>query len=229
MLPGGVAADLYRNSKYASLGEDVAVAAFQNIVDTQGKPLSEGLKVALLTDRKTRTSLHEAVTGIPLATLLQQPPGAAAVQVHQVALSAGESLNLVVVIPQQDRVEAEVNELRGKVAETFDRCKKRVEEISHRVRLKTPDALIDLGTRSLCVSMDALWLPPVFMHGPIRWGFPGLMGWRMAYGADVCGNYDRVASHCKFYGDARMQGGLDRKPHADPAAALAAGRRQLAV
>ena len=219
-LPGGIMADLYRNSNYASLGVDAAVATLQNIIDTQGKRLSEGLKVALLTDRKTRTSLHEAVTGISLAKLLQQPPGAAPVQVHQVALNAGECLNLVVVIPQQNKVEVEVNELKGNVAETFDHCKNRVEEISHRVRVKTPDTLIDLGARSLCVSMDALWLPPVFMHGPIRWAFPGLMGWRMTYGADVCGNYDRVASHCKHHGDSRMQGGLDRKPHADPAAAL---------
>ena len=68
--------------------------------------------------------------------------------------------------------------------------------------------------------MDAIWLPPVFMHGPIRWGRTGLMGSRIAYGVDVCGNYDRVASHCKFFGDHRGQGGLDRKPHFDPNTAL---------
>ena len=138
--------------------------------------LSEGLKVALLTDRKTAHLAPRGGNRNHAGEVAAQPPGAAPVQVHQVALGAGESLNLVVVIPQQDKVEAEVSELRGKVAETFDRCKKRVEEISHRVRLKTPDTLVDLGARSLCVSMDALWFPPVFMHGPIRWGFPGLTG-----------------------------------------------------
>ena len=130
-------------------------------------------------------------------------------------------MNLLVVVPEEGKIEAEIALLKGKVAETFDRCKSRVQEISHRVRLKTPDTLVDLGARSLCVSMDAIWVPPTFMHGPIRWGFPRRWaGWRIAYGADICGNYDRVASHCKFFGDGRERGGQDRKPHADPATGL---------
>jgi len=134
------------------------------------------------------------------------------------------------LVSEQGKAELEIKELQGKAAETFDRCKKRVEEISHRLRLETPDTLLDLGARSLCISMDALWMPPVFIHGPIRWGFPGLAGWRMAYGVDVCGNYDRVASHCKHYGDNRFsrRGGA-KAPCRSRDGFNDAGKRQLDI
>ena len=219
-FPGGMVAELYGDSDYSTPGEGVSLATLRSILDTGGKPLGEGLKVALLADRKTQTSLHQPRTGISLSELLEQAPGAGSVQVHRVALEAGKPLCLVIALPPQDKVETELRKLKGGLAETFDRCKRRVDQISRRISLATPDTLVDLGARSLSVSMDGLWLPPVFMHGPIRWGFPGLAGWRMAYGGDVCGTYDRVASHCKHFGDHRGQGGLDRKPRADPKTAL---------
>jgi len=219
-FPGGIVAEMSRKCDYASSRDDVAVASLAHVADSTGKLLRDGLKVALLADRKMQTSLHEATSGISLPELLKASAKASPIQVHRITLQAGESLNLVVVIPNQGQLDSGVGPFRGKTSETFDRCRRRVQEISHRVKLDTPDTLVDLGARSLCNSMDALWYPPVFMHGPIRWGFPGLTGWRMAYGADVCGTYDRTASHCQYYGDHRYTGGLDGKPHLDPATAL---------
>jgi len=222
-FPGGIVAEACRDQQFAVLNAKTAIATLKNVVGSKQESLVQTLDVVLLTDRPTQVSLHEARSGIALDELLRLPAAEkspATVQVHRIKLAAGEPLNIVVAIPEKDKTQATIAELAGKTAETFDSCVRRMHEIAGRIRLTTPDTLIDLGARSLSVSMDALWTPPVFMHGPICWGRAGLAGWRMAYGADVCGNYDRVGSHCKFYGDHQSQGGLDRKPRLDPAAEL---------
>lgn len=215
-IPGGIAAEHYRNGQFSTSADGASIATLRKIIDTKGNPLSTALNVMLTTTPKTQASLHEALTGSPLADLLRQPAVSSPVQMHRVRLAAGQALNLVVAVAMQGRGEADLRQLQGNEAATFDRCKERVSQISRRVLLDTPDTLVDLGARSLSVSMDALWFPPVFLHGPIRWGFPGLAGWRMCYGADVCGTYDRAASHCKHYGDHRGRDGLDRKPNLSP-------------
>ncbi|MDP2990452.1 MAG: hypothetical protein Q8O57_07800, partial [Kiritimatiellota bacterium] len=88
------------------------------------------------------------------------------------------------------------------------------------MKVHSPNALLDLGMRALCAAMDALWVPPVFLHGPIRWGSQGLCGWRITYGADVCGDYERTASHCRYYAEHQGKGGLDRRPRASPETVL---------
>lgn len=219
-LSGWLIAEHYEGMEYAEQTDAVACCVLPNITGRDGKPLNMALKVYLLTDRKTRASLHGTRSGISLKDLLTQRPGSASVQVHQVALAANQDLNLAVVVPRTAKPEAEVRDLVGRLPEVFEECKRHFHGVSDRVVLETPDTLVDLGARALSVSMDALWVPPTFMHGPIRWGWSGLAGWRMAYGADVCGDHDRVASHCRYYGERRHKGGLDRKPRADPAALL---------
>ena len=218
--PGGIVEEHYAVADYTATPEGVSVATLRDVRGKQGESLGRSLRVALLTDAPTRASLHAAQTGSGLAELLKQPASSSSVQVHRIALEPEKPLHLVVLIPELGDEEAALREARGAVAATFDRCAARVRAIARRAVAETPDTLVDLALRSLNVTMDALWSPPVFLHGPIRWGFPGLAGWRMAYGADIGGTYDRVASHCRYYGDGRIRGGLDRQPCADPTKAL---------
>ncbi len=214
--PGGIESKLYHNICYSTPMDGVSLASVENIHNANGKALGQGLKSALISDCPTLTSLHETQTGIALDELLRQEPGKSSVQVHRIDLEPGQSVNFIIATPTQDNFEDELRELSKDIAGVFDRSKERVNTISRRINLQTPDTLVDLGARSLSVSMDGLWSAPVFMHGPVRWAFTGLMGWRMGYGADVCGNYDRTASHIKYYGEQSNKGGLDRSPQADP-------------
>jgi len=218
--PGGIVAEHYSDADYTASPDGASFTTLRDIRGKQGESLGRSLRVALLTDMPTRASLHEAQTGVGLADLLRQPAGARPVQVHRIELDPGKPFHLVVLIPPAGNPEAELRDVGCAVAATFERCHRRTHAIARRVVTETPDALVDLGTRSLNVSMDALWCPPVFLHGPIRWGFSGLAGWRMAYGGDICGTYDRVASHCRYYAGNRCRGGLDRRPRPDPALLL---------
>ncbi|MCY2932124.1 MAG: hypothetical protein NTV86_22045 [Planctomycetota bacterium] len=218
--PGGLVADLYAGAEYEAPEAGLAATALPNVTATNGQPLEAPLRVVLLSDRPTSVDLREALTGASLARLLRTVPGPHPVQVHRVALGAEEPLHLVVAVPEADRAGKDIAALRGDVAGAFAGGVDRVREISRRFDARTPDTLVDLAGRSLSVSMDALWAPPVFLHGPIRWGWPGLVGWRMACGSDVCGTYERTASHLEHYGNARARGGLDLKPHLDPRTSL---------
>ncbi len=220
VLPGGILADQCRGSSYQGPQGGITRCSVPTIADQTEKTLDSGLSVYLLSDRDTTASLHEARDGIGLRELITRAPAAAPVQVHEISLNGGEALHLAVVVPRTADPEAEPLPLHNDLGLLFASSVKRVHEIAGRVNLATPDTLVDLGARSLSVSMDALWVPPTFMHGPIRWGWSGLAGWRMAYGADICGTPERAAAHCMTYGGGRHRGGLDRKPHADPRSLL---------
>lgn len=220
VMQGGIIAEHYRDSDYADSGDGDVSANLHRMTDREGQVLTGELTAHLLSDHETTTSLHEAKTGLSLRGLLAQPQSSSSTQLHRVTLIPEEPLHIAVVIPTTDQPEVELGAIRSHLAEVFNRRVAHAKEVSHRVNLQTPDTLVDLAARSLSVSLDGLWVPPTFMHGPIRWGWSGLAGWRMAYGADVCGNYDRVASHCRYYGEHRHKNGLDRKPHADSGSLL---------
>ena len=75
-------------------------------------------------------------------------------------------------------------------------------ELSRKMEIVTPDEKLNIANRFNCISIDAGWRPPSFLHGAIRWG-SGLggwwLGWRGWYGSDSYGWHERVREAIRFH------------------------------
>ena len=62
-MPGGIVADIFSNAKYSAQEDGIVLNTLENLTGTKNEPLNMTLSVAMLCDRKTAVSLHEAQTG----------------------------------------------------------------------------------------------------------------------------------------------------------------------
>jgi hypothetical protein len=88
-------------------------------------------------------------------------------------------------------------------------------DIAGRVRINTPDAYMNAAVPAICSAADALWDPPVYVHGGLAWHMPYL-GWRGAYIASEFGWHDRAKTHFRTFAAVQRQEPATAPPHADP-------------
>ena len=116
--------------------------------------------------------------------------------------------------------------LAANSAERYSQYERYFRAVAARFVVETPDALLNAGVRCANMTMDSLYdeTSKTFLHGSIRWGFPGLCGWRGAYGASVCGNHDRMASHLAHYAEGQSKNDFNAaKPNPSTGYATQAG------
>lgn len=80
----------------------------------------------------------------------------------------------------------------------FDHGREYLESVSKKVDVTTPDPYFDSMVAAQTVAMDAAWISPTVMHGPIAW-FTAHGGWRSSYGQTTAGNTDRVSLNAQQY------------------------------
>lgn len=96
-------------------------------------------------------------------------------------------------------------------------------ELANRIKIKTPDSLINTLGAVLGIAADAVWEDPSFMHGAVAWRMR-LNGWRGAYVADVFGWHDRAKRHFDGYALSQVKTPLTGPVVSDTALHL--GRQQ---
>ncbi len=96
-------------------------------------------------------------------------------------------------------------------------------QLAERIKIQTPDPLINTLGPVLGIAADAVWEDPSFMHGAVAWRMR-LNGWRGAYVADVFGWHDRAKKHFNGYALSQVKTPLTGPVVADTALHL--GRQQ---
>jgi len=85
----------------------------------------------------------------------------------------------------------------------FNEALQKIEQLTARVILKTPDAYINTLGSALAIAGDAIWEYPAYLHGAIAWRMH-LNAWRGAYVADPLGWHDRAETHFKSYAKSQV-------------------------
>lgn len=87
---------------------------------------------------------------------------------------------------------------------------------AERVKVDSPDPVLNAMVSASVAAIDGTWYPPVFVHGAMQWNsrFPG---WRTIFGGTVYGWHDRVREEAKFYTDAQIKSSGKNIAKADPA------------
>lgn len=102
----------------------------------------------------------------------------------------------------------------------FEAAEKHRQQVVQRVRVRTPEPLLEAAAAAICSAGDGLWDPPTYSHGGVRWHFPYL-GWRGAYIASNFGWHDRARTHFRAFAQVQLKEPATAKPHADPECDLA--------
>ncbi len=76
-------------------------------------------------------------------------------------------------------------------------------KLAGRIKINTPDKLINAIGGALSVAADAIWEEPSYMHGAVAWRMR-LPGWRGAYVADPLGWHDRARTHFDAYAKSQL-------------------------
>jgi len=108
----------------------------------------------------------------------------------------------------------------NKPEEEFLKAKQKIQLLSSRVILNTPDAYLNHYGAALAIAADAIWEEPSYIHGSVAWRMH-LNGWRGAYVADPLGWHDRAAVHFKSYALSQYTSPLTGPVVADTALNLA--------
>ena len=111
--------------------------------------------------------------------------------------------------------EAELLARTAVPAAAFDAGRSRVELVARQVVVDTPDPRFNAAVAASCSAIDAVWYPPVFVHGAMQWN-SRLPGWRTIFGGVAYGWHDRVKDEAKFYIDHQVRESDKRLPKADP-------------
>jgi hypothetical protein len=109
------------------------------------------------------------------------------------------------------------------LSQLFQRAEAERKKIADRIKVVTPDPLINTLGAVLAIAADGVWEDPSFMHGAVAWRMR-LNGWRGAYVADVFGWHDRARKHFDGYALSQVKTPLTGPVVADTALHL--GRQQ---
>ena len=88
----------------------------------------------------------------------------------------------------------------------FENALEEMRRVASRVRVKTPDALVDAAVAAQCVAADALWEDPCICHGAIGW-HNGQGGWRGPYSVVTLFQPERLKSNWRLYASAQLPDG----------------------
>jgi hypothetical protein len=91
---------------------------------------------------------------------------------------------------------------------------KRIETLSNRIVVKTPDEKLNVLASVSTSVIDAVWYDPVFVHGAMLWNVP-FPGWRTIYGGTMYGWHDRVRKEARYYIDSQIRNSDKLQPKAD--------------
>ncbi len=102
---------------------------------------------------------------------------------------------------------------------TLAQAEARIQALSNRIDVRTPDPAFDLGVKFSVFAMDGPYYPPVYVHGAMAWNMP-FPGWRALYGPTAYGWHDRVLTEARYYTEAQVKESDKVSPKADPAMGL---------
>jgi len=114
----------------------------------------------------------------------------------------------IVVILSAKMDDTRIMELLSKAEAAYFSAVRKCKRVQEQIVVKTPDEELDLAIKATCVSMDATWYPPSFMHGTLRWGYESggwFLGWRGWYGPIAFGWHDRVAKAIRFHSHYQLE------------------------
>lgn len=89
------------------------------------------------------------------------------------------------------------------LANEFNKAEKSRQQLTARVKLRTPDRFINNFGETLAVAADGIWETPTFLHGAVAWRMR-LNAWRGAYTADALGWHDRAKEHFTSYANSQV-------------------------
>jgi hypothetical protein len=113
-------------------------------------------------------------------------------------------------------IDAENGALPGRVPPqtAWQRGMRRIEELSSRIMVQTPDARLNALASASAAVIDALWYDPVYVHGAMLWNVP-FPGWRTLYGGAMYGWHDRVKKEARYYIASQITNSSKRHAKAD--------------
>jgi hypothetical protein len=85
----------------------------------------------------------------------------------------------------------------------FARAEQYREKLAQRIKIHSPDPLLNTIGGAISIAADALWESPEFMHGAVAWRIP-LNGWRGQYSADDLGWHDRAKTYFTAYNKSQL-------------------------
>lgn len=103
--------------------------------------------------------------------------------------------------------------------EAWAKAEERIQGLTHRIEVSTPDPAFDLGVTFSTFAMDGPYYPPIYVHGAMAWNMP-FPGWRALYGPTAYGWHDRVLGEARYYAESQVKESDKVKPKADPALGL---------
>jgi hypothetical protein len=86
----------------------------------------------------------------------------------------------------------------GTAAERFDAAEAHRKSLADAIIVDTPDPFINAIPSALAIAADAVWQPPVIVHGAVSWHTP-LLGWRGCYMNDSLGWHDRADAYFAYW------------------------------
>ncbi len=105
------------------------------------------------------------------------------------------------------------------LAQSLTLAVERIESLSNRIVVKTPDPAFDLGIQFSVFAMDGPYYPPLYVHGAMAWNMP-FPGWRTLYGPTAYGWHDRVLAEGRYYTGSQVIKSDKVNPKADPSMGL---------
>jgi hypothetical protein len=91
----------------------------------------------------------------------------------------------------------------------------RIKRITSQVVVNTPDKSFDAAVASACISTDARFYPPVYVHGAMAWNIP-FPGWRSLFGPVTFGWHENIIKQAKHYIAYQVEDSDNTEAHADP-------------
>jgi hypothetical protein len=92
----------------------------------------------------------------------------------------------------------------------------RVEALSKRIIVKTPDEKLNVLASVSSSVIDGVWYDSVYVHGGMLWNIP-FPGWRTIFGGTVYGWHDRVKKEAQYYIASQNKDTTKKYPKADTA------------
>ena len=92
----------------------------------------------------------------------------------------------------------------------------RIEELSKRIIVKTPDEKLNALASISSSVIDGVWYDSVYVHGGMLWNIP-FPGWRTIFGGTMYGWHDRVKKQAHYYINSQNRDTTKKYPKADTA------------
>ncbi|MFT3789420.1 MAG: DUF4450 domain-containing protein [Tepidisphaeraceae bacterium] len=164
-------------------------------------------------------AIGDADTWTDPAALLKSKASRRPVGVGSASLSSDRGIHWSIVVAPPEQL-AERMKAAPKPSEVFDAGLKRVESVSARVVVDTPDPALNIAVAAAGHALDGIYRNGMYTHSGMRWSVP-LIGWRSMYGPIAFGWHDRVLTEAQYCISKQITESDKTRPVADPAKKLA--------